>query len=196
MTARLYALNKSDFAGACLSGHNDALVGAWFNIDETAIYTVAKDGALYEWALAGGEWQPTTTATRESLEKQSIMPRKKVRNQDGKEKNVADVMRWKSRQKFYFNQNHAKVVSAAFHPKTGILSIGFDSGIFGIWEMPDFANIQTLRYASTSYHAELARHGSERSAKLTICQLQICNNTTLTCKKQSVSKADNLQIAN
>lgn len=149
MTARLYALNKSDFAGACLSGHNDALVGAWFNIDETAIYTVAKDGALYEWALAGGEWQPTTTAKEQKLEKQSIMPRKKVRNDNGsggQEKNVPAVMRWKSRQKYYFQQNHAKVISAAFHPKTGLLSVGFDSGIFGIWEMPDFANIQTLRY--------------------------------------------------
>ena len=30
----------------------------------------------------------------------------------------------------------------------------------------------------SSYHAELARHGSERSAKLTIRQLQISNNQT------------------
>ena len=35
----------------------------------------------------------------------------------------------------------------------------------------------------------LARHSSERSAKLTVCQLQICNN-------QTVSEADNSPITN
>ena len=147
MTARLYAVNRNDFVGACLSGHNDALIGAWFNGDETAIYTVAKDGALFEWALIGGEWsQNTTNVEGDENNNDSIkmMPRKKNRNSDGTDKRPV-VMRWKNKRKHYFQQNHAKVVSAAFHPKTGLLSVGFDSGIFGIWELPDFANIQVLR---------------------------------------------------
>ena len=150
MTARLYAVNRNDFVGACLSGHNDALIGAWFNNDETAIYTVAKDGALFEWALIGGEWnQNTTTSINQEEEEDTgikMMPRKKIRDVTNSGKDTRPiVMRWKSKRKHYFQQNHAKVVSAAYHPKTGLISVGFDSGIFGIWELPDFANIQILR---------------------------------------------------
>jgi hypothetical protein len=84
-------------------------------------------------ALQGGEWSGET----------SIMPRKRSRVEKDR---PAPIMKWKAKNKHFFLQNHAKVVSACFHAGSGLLSIGFDSGIFGIWEMPDFTNIQTLRY--------------------------------------------------
>ena len=86
--------------------------------------------------LQGGEW---------SLDHgETVVPRKKVRA-DGRPEQK--IMKWKASNKHYFLQNHAKVVSAIFHPETGLLSVGFDSGIFGIWELPDFSNIQILRFA-------------------------------------------------
>jgi periodic tryptophan protein 2 len=136
MTARLYALQSNTFPGACLTGHNDALIGAWFSHDGKKVFTVSKDGAAYEWTLQGGEWSDDVEATQ--------LPRKRTKG-DGKEK--PSVMKWKATNKNFFLQNHAKVVSATFHPETGLLSVGFDSGIFGIWELPDFTNIQTLRYS-------------------------------------------------
>ncbi|KAJ3365689.1 hypothetical protein HDU91_002105 [Kappamyces sp. JEL0680] len=135
MTTRLYAVNRSDFVGACLSGHNDKVLGAWFSKDCKSIFTISRDGAAYEWALQGGEW------SLETADDTTVVPRKKSRSQS---KEQAPVMRWKAKAKHFFLQNHAKVVSATFHAASGLLAVGFDSGIFGIWEMPDFTNIQTL----------------------------------------------------
>lgn len=48
--------------------------------------------------------------------------------------------------KHYFQQNHAKVVCAALHRTKGynLLVVGFSSGLFGLYELPDFNNIHTL----------------------------------------------------
>lgn len=52
--------------------------------------------------------------------------------------------RWGISRKHYFNQPGTKVVCVAFHPKSSILIVGFNTGVFGLWEMPDFNNIHTL----------------------------------------------------
>jgi periodic tryptophan protein 2 len=134
MTARLFPLDRTDFAGACLTGHNDSVIGAWFNQDSSAIYSVSKDGALYEWLRFGQEWSELPDGV-------SQLPRKKKKGEDQK----PPILKFRSSKRHYFNQNNAKVVTADFHPRTGLLSVGFDSGIFGIWELPDFVNVQTLR---------------------------------------------------
>lgn len=46
--------------------------------------------------------------------------------------------------KHYFQQDHAKVVCAAFHKPSGVLTAGFTNGVFGLYELPDFSNIHTL----------------------------------------------------
>ncbi|KAI8898667.1 WD40-repeat-containing domain protein [Globomyces pollinis-pini] len=133
MTTRLHAIDRTVFSGACLTGHHDVVIGAWFSHDGKFVYTVSRDGSLFEWILKGGEWSEEDADA-------SQMPRKKVKA----ESDVAPIMKWKSSTRHYFNQPNSKVVSATFHPKSGLLSIGFNTGIFGIWELPDFANIQTL----------------------------------------------------
>lgn len=51
---------------------------------------------------------------------------------------------WKIKQKHFFNQN-ARLVSASFHRATKTLTVGFASGVFGIWELqPEFTQIHTL----------------------------------------------------
>lgn len=129
MTARLYSVENTEFPGACLTGHNDVIIGAWFSHDSKKIFTVSRDGGLYDWSL------------ETDRQNSSIMPRKRTK----KEEDRPSVMKWRASKKHFFLQNHAKVVSATFHPQSGILAVGFDSGIFGIWELPDFTNIQTLR---------------------------------------------------
>jgi periodic tryptophan protein 2 len=42
-------------------------------------------------------------------------------------------------------QNNAHVMCAAFHPESNLLVTGFSNGIFGIYELPEFSTIQTLR---------------------------------------------------
>jgi len=52
--------------------------------------------------------------------------------------------RWGITRKHYFNQPGTKVVCAVFHPKSSLLIVGFNTGVFGLWEMPDFTSIHTL----------------------------------------------------
>jgi len=52
--------------------------------------------------------------------------------------------RWGISSRYYFNQPGTRVVCSTFHPKTSLLIVGFNTGVFGLWEMPDFTPIQTL----------------------------------------------------
>lgn len=52
--------------------------------------------------------------------------------------------RWGVSNRHYFNQPGTKVVCATFHPKTSLLIVGFSTGVFGLWEMPDFTPLHTL----------------------------------------------------
>jgi len=59
--------------------------------------------------------------------------------------NNQEKRRWTCVSRHYFNQNHAKVTSVAFHQVANLLVVGFSSGVFGIWELPNFTCIHTLR---------------------------------------------------
>jgi len=56
--------------------------------------------------------------------------------------------RWRISQKHYFLQNHAKAKCVTFHQDSNLLVVGFSSGIFGLYEMPEFNMIHTLRFFS------------------------------------------------
>lgn len=56
--------------------------------------------------------------------------------------------RYKIKSRHYFQQNHAKIMCAEFHTKTNILVVGFDNGVFGLYELPEFNNIHSLSISS------------------------------------------------
>ncbi|KAJ1343120.1 hypothetical protein BSLG_002146 [Batrachochytrium salamandrivorans] len=154
MTSRIHSMNLVDnFPGVVLTGHNDAVVGAWFSKNNKTIFTVGRDGALFEWTRHAGSWalggeneaqedeNPDADGNGDKEDEGRNTVSKKHKSNSGK---GVRIKHWKSSNRHYFNQNHAKVVSAVFHAGSGLLSVGFDSGIFGIWELPDFANIHTL----------------------------------------------------
>lgn len=63
---------------------------------------------------------------------------------DLEEENVIASTRWGIAQRHYFNQPGTKVNCSTYHAGTNLLVVGFSTGIFGLWEMPDFVNIHTL----------------------------------------------------
>ncbi|KAL2919776.1 U3 snoRNP protein [Polyrhizophydium stewartii] len=169
MSCRVYALNHAEhFEGAVLTGHNDVVVGAWFAKNGTSIFTVGRDGALFEWTRHSGSWLlPDGSSAPDASARAGSASDADAADADEDEDGAAGpdaqrakrrkpaatavagaerprIKHWKSTHRHYFNQNHAKVVSATFHAASGLLSVGFDSGIFGIWELPDFTNIHTL----------------------------------------------------
>ncbi|KAB5575491.1 quinon protein alcohol dehydrogenase-like superfamily [Coniochaeta sp. 2T2.1] len=124
LTTRIWSLTPEEgFVPTVLSGHRQAVVGAWFSQDQETIYTVSKDGAVFEWKFVG-------------------RPPK-----DGEEMQDDDDEideRWRIVNRHFFMQNSATVRCASFHPASNLLVAGFSNGIFGLYEMPDFNMIHTL----------------------------------------------------
>jgi periodic tryptophan protein 2 len=121
LTARIWSLNREEgFTPTVLSGHRQGVVGAWFSKDQETIYTVSKDGAVFD-------WQYTTKP-----------------GQDEDEMVDDSDMQWRIVNKHYFMQNSATLRCAAFHPESNLLVAGFSNGIFGLYAMPDFNQIHTL----------------------------------------------------
>ncbi|KAI9828417.1 MAG: hypothetical protein M1832_002845 [Thelocarpon impressellum] len=125
LTARLWSLDPEEgFVPTTLAGHREAVQGAWFSKDQESIYTVARDGALFRW----------TYVKRPGFE----------RDEDSDDPDDDKNMQWRILERHYFMQKDAKVNCAAFHASSSLMVVGFSSGVFGIYEMPDFNQIHTL----------------------------------------------------
>lgn len=97
------------------------------------IYTVSRDGALFVWGPKAIE--------NEADDGDVDM----ADGQDDPE-NATARTRWGIAGKHYFLQS-AKVTSSAFHTSSSILVVGFQTGVFGLWELspPDgFSLLHTL----------------------------------------------------
>ena len=124
LTTRIWSLNPEEgFIPTVLSGHRQAVVGAYFSKDQETIYTVSKDGAVFDWQYVG--------------------PKRDEDQMDEDEDEEKDL-RWRIVNKHYFMQNNAHVKCAAYHADSNLLVAGFSNGIFGLYEMPDFNQIHTL----------------------------------------------------
>lgn len=125
LTARIWSLEpEAGFMPTVLSGHRQAVVGAYFSKDQESIYTLSKDGAVFEWRYVG--------------------PKRKDDEMDEDEEEDETKLRWRIVNKHYFMQNNAHVKCAAYHADSNLLVAGFSNGIFGLYEMPDFNQIHTL----------------------------------------------------
>ena len=54
-------------------------------------------------------------------------------------------------QKHFFMQNNAKMKCAAYHAASNLLVAGFSNGLFGLYELPEFNMIHTLRYIAERF---------------------------------------------
>ena len=88
------------------------------------IYSISQDGALFRWAYVA----------------------KAGHVDDGDVPKGHDLSpRWRIVQRHYFLQNGAKVNCAAYHSSSNMLVAGFSNGLFGLYELPEFNMIHTLR---------------------------------------------------
>ena len=123
LTARVWSLDPEEgFQATTLAGHRQAVYGAWFSGDQETIYTVSKDGALFKW--------------------QYLPPRNAPETED--DMDVEENLRWRISERHYFMQNQAHLTCASFHADNNLLVAGFSNGTFGLYELPDFNQIQNL----------------------------------------------------
>ncbi|ORY71589.1 WD40-repeat-containing domain protein [Pseudomassariella vexata] len=126
LTARIWSLNPEEgFTPTVLSGHKQGIVGAWFSKDQEKIYTVSKDGAVFDWEYTTNPNAPPPEDSDDEMQ-------------------GGDDERWRIVRRHYFMQNNASITCASFHPDSNLLVAGFSNGIFGLYEMPEFNTIHTL----------------------------------------------------
>lgn len=128
MTARIWSLDPEEgFEPTILSGHRESVDSAWFSSNQESVYTVSQDGALFRWEYIASS------------------------QQDGVADKVLDLddERWRIVQREYFLQNSAKLKCASFHAPSNLLTVGFSTGLFSLYELPSFTNIHTLSLASS-----------------------------------------------
>ena len=136
----MYSLHSlEDFVPITLSGHRDTVIAAFFSSDQETIYTVSKDGGMFIWKDPDSEKMQNNDDLPEDMQQALKRTRMDIEASDRKRK----YRRWWVTQREYFNQG--KVQCATFHIKNNLLVVGFNSGIFGLYELPDFNNIHTLR---------------------------------------------------
>jgi periodic tryptophan protein 2 len=128
LTARIWSLDPEEgFIPTTLAGHREGVLGAYFSKDQETIYTISKDGAVFQWKYLRNPNAPEPDSDEEM---------------DGAEED--SQTRWRINERHYFLQNNAKVNCAAYHADSNLLVAGFSNGVFGLYEMPEFNMIHTL----------------------------------------------------
>jgi periodic tryptophan protein 2 len=126
LTARIWSLDPEEgFIPTTLAGHREGVMGAWFSKDQETIYTVSKDGAVFQWAYIKNPNAPEP-------------------DDDDMDEDDDAQLQWRIAERHYFMQQHAKVNCVAYHAETNLLVAGFSNGVFGLYEMPEFNMIHTL----------------------------------------------------
>ncbi|EPY54274.1 U3 snoRNP-associated protein Utp1 [Schizosaccharomyces cryophilus OY26] len=160
LTVRIHSVDPIEgFRPCALTGHKSTVVSAFFSQDQQTIYSVSKDGALFSW-----KYSPLFQAG-EIIDEEA-------------EENRDRTHIWMIKARNYFFQN-ANLRSAAFHPTTNLLVVGFSNGLFGIYELPMFtmlyqlsitqSNIDTLTINSTGEWIAL---GSSKLGQLLVWEWQ------------------------
>lgn len=139
MSARIFSLNEEDKdAKVMLAAHRDFVIKGFFDKTQSIIYTLSKDGALFQYEYVSAEDEESEhDAANNGEEKDSAVSKL---NDD----------RWQITAKNYFHIEGARVTSADFHAESSLLVVGFTTGEFRIYELPDFSLVQSLTMGQNS----------------------------------------------
>ena len=211
-TARVYSLDPvPGFVPVTLSGHKTNVVFASFVGDGDTVYTVSKDGACFHWmwktkdalpaaALAalkaegsdddgsdddsdgddGAAHLRTATGVLASRDRTHAVPHPVAVSHS-----TFSVLEgeWHLHAKHFFNADNARVNSVAFHDASGMLVVGFSSGMFGVYLMPDFSLVHTLSISQNAVNTTAVNSSGEWLAfgSKTLGQLLVWEWQSETC---------------
>ncbi|KAJ8142112.1 hypothetical protein OY671_004726, partial [Metschnikowia pulcherrima] len=138
MTTRIFSLHSEDKdAAMTMAGHRDYVMRAFFDQTQEIIYTLSKDGALFQWEYisvdesSSDESESEGEAGSDSEEGEKLEKKK-------------EKAQWRIVSKHYFHMEGTRVTCADFHAKSNTLVVGFSSGEFRLYELPEFNMIQQL----------------------------------------------------
>ena len=154
-----YRVRSKHMACTNLSGHRDRLVGVYFGEDGDSAYSIAQDGAVFTWTFEYGERKVKQTKKRRRDEDEDEENENEDDGSDSdqekemEEEEVTLTVRggaWKLTAREFLWEPHTRVTATAFNRSSGLLVIGFDKGVFGLYEMPGCVNLQRLSVSNSS----------------------------------------------
>nr|QEX51138.1 putative periodic tryptophan protein 2 isoform X1 [Cymbidium ensifolium] len=134
------------------------------------IYTISRDGAIFTWKLdessnsddnSGGsilDPPERRNSEGESQENDKVIDNesdKVIGDRKRKRETLIDVdgdtlgiplheMKWELSKKDFFMQAPARLTTCDYHRELDMVVVGFSSGVFGLYQMPDFVCIHLL----------------------------------------------------
>lgn len=145
LTSRIWSVNaeEKNLASTTFAGHRDNVIGAYFSDDQEKIYTISKDGALFQWEYTKrpGEEEDDDPEDEENIDLSKYS--------------------WRITKKNFFHSNRAKVKCSAFHSASNILTVGFSNGEFRLYELPDFLMIQQLSMGQNAVNTVAINNSGE-----------------------------------
>ena len=117
-----YRVRSPNMATTTLSGHRDKIIGSFYGLDPNMIFTIAVDGAVFIWQFQKG----------------ARVSSKKVKG--GTDRGS----QWQLFKREFLWDPHTSVSSANFQRTASLLVVGFDNGVFGLYDMPECTNLHRL----------------------------------------------------
>jgi periodic tryptophan protein 2 len=154
LTAKIfYRIKSKHMASTVLTGHRDKVVSAFFGSDDDTAYTVASDGAVFTWQFEYGDRVPITKKKKYNDEMDDEDEVEDDEEEEDEEDETVKTKRggkWVLASREFLWDPHSRVISAAFNKVNGLLVVGFNTGVFGLYSMPGCTNIHKL---SVSHHS-------------------------------------------
>jgi len=143
-TARIFSTHPEEgFTPVTLTGHREGLVSAYFGEGDREIYTISRDGGLFEWECVGEDEMDTEGSEKEGEEGEFSGGEEEKEPAEKAPRRPA-MCDWELRNKRFFNHHHSKITCSAYHKSSGLVCAGMASGVFALHQMPTFEIIQTL----------------------------------------------------
>lgn len=138
MTARVYyRVHSKHMSLTVLSGHRGKLVGVFYSKDGDEIYSIAQDGAIFTWNFNYAERVAVPSSVGSAESSNAI-----VRTARGGS--------WVLTKREFLWEPHTQVTSVDFNKNSTLLVVGFDKGVFSLYEMPSCANLHKLSVSNQS----------------------------------------------
>ena len=136
-TCRLTCLSRTlGYKPFGLGGHKDTVMGCFFTSEDMRLFTVSADGALFIW-----HWIEFTDERKVDRESPSY----------DAERDLFTGGQYKLERKIFFTQDYTRVSCCSFHGgKLPLLVVGFSSGVFEIFSLPDATSLHSLTVSKYS----------------------------------------------
>jgi len=139
MTSRIHSIHPmEEFTPFVLTGHRNTIVGCFFEKDSLNSYTVSRDGAVFVWKCDRALKDFTSRRLKRKYAEDGT--EEEVSNDKDKE----EYAKWMLQAKHFFHQDQTDLTCAEFHKESNVLVVGFSTGIFMLYEMPEFVQIHSL----------------------------------------------------